>query len=671
MGIDNGELEARPGDPTPFEFGELGEMPESEGPEDDEPLDPSVGKASSVVFPLPVDSLQNDSSSSRFDIDKHVRLALQSQSVAVPKQLWESGVWNSIFSDSPGLDSDIAPAQVMHRPTLPQGPATFDGTAESSKKKPRVQKSFDQVVKFKPDMSWKEQTDAALQSSIKLWYQLIGRWRCECALYIELHVFRWESDALTMLLDIFASRSSYTLRKRALALMHICDYLDANYKEAFPIRESDMYTFLCTERESGAPASRLKGYMQAVTFCRFVLDVSNLESVINSARCKGTTKPRSVVEKNQASRLKVEEVRLFHATLEGDGEIWHKMFCGAALFCLYARSRWGDLMRAEKILVDRDSMGVACYLEARVGSHKTMQAQQHRHQFLPMVATSKGLVESNWIEVWLEIRKMLSLDFSIHGVMPAPLPDGQPSSRPSDSQEAAGWLRLILFGEGAPVEGRKVASHSLKTTTLSFAAKRGLDINLRMQLGYHTQPYRMGLTYSRDGAAASLAALEQLLCEIKLGLFLPDETRIGRIISQSTMTCVSRGPILIKDEDVSAPTEPQVENSAPAVSLVGIAAQTDGLEGSSSSESSSTSGSEMEETSFQPQEEPSRFSPPSAPEGFNMWQHRKSRIIHLMDLGHKVTFVCGRGAGAFHTKDNLNPRYDTPICWSCFNKARQ
>ena len=45
------------------------------------------------------------SSSSHFDIDKHVRLALQSQSVQVPKQVWESGVWSAIFSDDSFTDS--------------------------------------------------------------------------------------------------------------------------------------------------------------------------------------------------------------------------------------------------------------------------------------------------------------------------------------------------------------------------------------------------------------------------------------------------------------------------------------------------------------------------------------------------------------------------------------
>ena len=42
-------------------------------------------------------SQESASSPSHFDIDKHVRLALQSQTVQVPKQVWESGVWSSIF----------------------------------------------------------------------------------------------------------------------------------------------------------------------------------------------------------------------------------------------------------------------------------------------------------------------------------------------------------------------------------------------------------------------------------------------------------------------------------------------------------------------------------------------------------------------------------------------
>ena len=269
--------------------------------------------------------------------------------------------------------------------------------------------------------------------------------------------------------------------------MHVCHYLESVGGNRFPLSERDMYAFLCSERNSGAPSSRLKGFMQAVAFCRF-------DEIVSIARCKGTTKQKNVIEKCQASPLFVKEVKILDDVLISGSDLWQRLLAGAALFCLYSRGRWGDLMRAETVLIDCDSSGVACYLEARVGSHKRTQSQQHRRQFLPMVAPGLGVTDGNWIEQWLKVRNSLSLDFCKDCVMPAPQPDGSPGCRPLESQEAAGWLRLILSGNASPVSDRKVASHSLKATTLSYAAKRGMDINLRMELGYHTQPYRLGLT---------------------------------------------------------------------------------------------------------------------------------------------------------------------------------
>ena len=309
------------------------------------------------------------SSSSHFDIDKHVRLALQSQSVQVPKQVWESGVWSAIFSDVSFADSFNLFGKEPGRPAVPAGHIPQDSVVETSSKRAKRTEGFEQVVRFKPDIAWKEQTDAALQSSVKLWYMAIQRWKKDCSMYIETHEFRWESEALSMLLDIFAARSPYTLRKRALAIMRICDYLEEHALDRFPISERNMYAFLCSERSAGAPASRLKGLMQAVTFCRFVLDLTDLEETVNSARCRGTTRQTNIAEKNQAAPLKVKEVQLPHEVLSKGEDIWFRLFAGAALFCLYARARWGDLMRAEYVLVDCDSSGKACCLEARVGSH--------------------------------------------------------------------------------------------------------------------------------------------------------------------------------------------------------------------------------------------------------------------------------------------------------------
>ncbi len=131
-------------------------------------------------------------------------------------------------------------------------------------------------------------------------------------------------------------------------------------------------------------------------------------------------------------------------------------------------------------------------------------------------------------------------------VLPAPQPDATAGERPLDSQEAAAWLGLLLHGDSNVNPDRKVSNHSLKTTMLSYAARRGLSMDIRLQLGNHTSSHKMGLTYSRDCAAASLMALEQMLCEIKTGLFSPDETRSGRIRNQPEIAFSS--VIEIKDE---------------------------------------------------------------------------------------------------------------------------
>ena len=60
------------------------------------------------------------------------------------------------------------------------------------------------------------------------------------------------------------------------------------------------------------------------------------------------------------------------------------------------------------------------------------------------------------------------------------------------------------------------------------------------------------------------------------------------------------------------------------------------------------------------------FEPPKAPVGFTMWQHSKSKILHWSDYKFPNTFECGRKPGPFHTKEGLNPRWDTGICWRCF-----
>ena len=103
-------------------------------------------------------------SSTSFDIDKSVRVATQSQPVQVPKQIWESGIWSTTFSDADLTESLNVYGQELRRPLSLAGSVPIETAVESSSKRARAIVGYEQVVRFKPDLTWREQTDAALQS---------------------------------------------------------------------------------------------------------------------------------------------------------------------------------------------------------------------------------------------------------------------------------------------------------------------------------------------------------------------------------------------------------------------------------------------------------------------------------------------------------------------------
>ena len=315
----------------------------------------------------------------------------------------------------------------------------------------------------------------------------------------------------------------------------------------------------------------------------------------------------------------------------------------------YCRARWGDLMRSESVVMDYDKEGNLQYLEARTGRHKTMRSQLHRHQFLPMVSPCHGIDGKDWGSVWMEVREKLELQWPPNGlVMPAPGMQGQVTSRPLETQECAAWLRKLV-GSQESSEKRRVSSHSLKSTFLSYAAKRGIGIPERLQLGYHTSNFQMGMVYSRDGAAASIMVLEKLIKEIQNGTFDPDDTRSGRVkaVAQPLGLAGESDVVHVKDE----------------VEVIDIS---DG----SSSQSDSSSTSSEEERPKVIKNQPV-IQPKAAPEGFVMWQHKKLKTLHLMCVDNFRVFACGRMAGPLHEELSVAPQFDTPICGLCFSKAKR
>ena len=215
---------------------------------------------------------------------------------------------------------------------------------------------------------------------------------------------------------------------------------------------------------------------------------------------------------------------------------------------------------------------------------------------------------------------------------------------------------------------RKNPSHSLKCTMLSYLAKRGIDMADRLLLGYHTSPFTMGLTYSRDRMARPLQILN-------CGKFQPDQTRSGRLIpgepeSRGTQSCQDPEAV-VKVESSDDENELNAWDLIPlqqASTLPSEIPEEHALEINDAC--AETSSSEMSEglpveNSFE--NKGNRvFELPKAPPRFVLWQHTKSKILHLTNHRFPNVFAYGRKLGAFHTNQGVQPRWDTGICWRCF-----
>ena len=650
-------------DPLSFVEGHSDSLDFSEVSLDDTADNSQVLEQDSAKGPRQVDAtceegseafLVASSSDQKIDFQSVLQSASQSLTSKPIRNVWENGVWGCIFGNDSLMQAWNSTGFQFYRPQQTLGiPASSDVESQpTSKKMVKISEDYHDVVKFKSDATWQEQCESGWQETIKLWLTMVVRWDHRVHLVKLIANARDDSEACEILSDIFKGRSHKTLRKRALAIGRICNFLDDEFKPPFPCCEQDFYTFMKEDQKGGAPASRLAGYVQAVNFCVHVMGVDELSECENSKRCKGAAKQDVPREVRQAAPLKVADVEKIHSILHTDNG-WNAMFCGAILMAIYSRARWGDLMRCESIIFDPDMDGSIHYVEARVGRHKTRHSQQHRHQFLPMVAPSLGVVVTPWAERWKEIIELLNIKLPPEGcIMPAPDQFGNPCARPLESCEAGAWLRKLLRGKMEIDPCERISSHSCKATLLSYAAKRGIDVADRLQLGYHTGQFRMSMVYSRDGASASLLILEKLLGEIRQKTFLPDVTRSGRIVKTSPSDSAE------KRKEVQVKIESEVVEVASSGSE-------DVLDGTDDSTSSSSDGNEEEV------KQPPMFTPPAAPQGYVMYQHRKLRTLHLMPNHREKIFMCGRPKGLLHTSEGLNPRYDTPICFRCFTNAKQ
>ena len=115
-----------------------------------------------------IEDSQDEASSSHADesvvfanIDNHVRSSFQSLPLEVPKQVWETGIWSTVFSGRSWEDALGLFGGEVRRPVA--SPLQPDiALAGGSLKRKKSAETYKEVVRHKVDISWREQMAAAL-----------------------------------------------------------------------------------------------------------------------------------------------------------------------------------------------------------------------------------------------------------------------------------------------------------------------------------------------------------------------------------------------------------------------------------------------------------------------------------------------------------------------------
>ena len=461
----------------------------------------------------------------------------------VPKLFWQEGFWAEIFN----TEAPIIPAPSFPRLAQPPNVGNAPGASVEAPGPKRARKLtaciFEKVVIDMRVFSWREQREADLCRAFAKWCSVFAAWdSSQVVVARQLSECDTQDACHELLSDYLARKAPSTCVKRANSMLRLNKYA-ASEKLRMPIPEAELYHLLRRGKAGGASLSELRCIMEALTFVRFTFDVECLQGCAKSRRCWGLSTARHANLVSRADPMRVSDTLALHSKLaDEEGPLWDRLMSGAALFCIYARCRWSDMQHIDSLLLEPDEHGFSEFGSAVIDIHKTMHFASKAPRTMELVAVGRGLDGSDWLGTFVGVRKLLECEYAKDfPSMPAPNKQGLPTVRALSSAEAGAWLRELLPERGS----LKTTSHSLKSTLLSFAAKRGIAHLDRLALGGHSHSAHMSDVYARDALARPLRLLAGMLTEIRQGpLFQTQGEPRASPAGSTRQTCVlkSRRP---------------------------------------------------------------------------------------------------------------------------------
>ena len=397
--------------------------------------------------------------------------------------------------------------------------------------------SFCKVVKNVDDLSYVDERAKRRSEAISAWWDLLVTNVSNSTVGRQSTVDATDdtsADVGKELLDAcFSLKSPGTLWKRLYGIKSFYSWhIDNIGPDWLPMRETAAWGYVKYLRDQNAPPTKASTFLEACRFAWYILGVDGAGGIESSLRIKGISAQMKSKKRawQPASTLTLMEVKKLHNILEDtESHITDRLFCGHALHLLYGRSRWSDLLAVQHVFLDECGK----YLELQTQLHKGTKSADTRSKLLPVVTPCEGAVPGNWARIYLSLREECGLGLPMEDpdhMMPAPADETGKSWRERylTSEEGAEFLRIVL---SVPKKsGRRISSHSLKSTTMSWASKFGISLESRAILARHaTSISNPTVLYSRDLLSPVLREYDVMLQAIRQSGFEPDKTRSGMI----------------------------------------------------------------------------------------------------------------------------------------------
>ena len=580
---------------------------------------------------------------------------LQGVGDAELKLPWETGIMREIFSDTDD-DSSMHAVFPFEYLGIPEASATADSVqtttevARSSVRDNLDMPCYSFAIKVRPDRDMFAERDALWERAINKWQQVFEVLSFPGALgeALEFECLYGDADVHGVVLrDALGIKSPRTAIKRAQTMLQFFRWMQSSFSDWDPWNRTRCLQYLATSVDGAPAASRGMALLEALRFSKFVMQIPIPESILGDSQLKGRAQ-RLMLSKEvykPARPLRASEVMELERGMTADLDTIDKYLLGAALFCLYSRSRWSDVQHLDQLWIDRSELNgeIFGFFESRTVFHKTATTLKKKKIFLPIVCPILGITNIDWTSEWLRVLNELGVDLDavpFGALCRAPNSDGRLCKRSCTSEEIGIFLNRFLKVS----KDNSVSPHSLKHTTLAWCSAYGMDEPSRTLLGHHElQGSKSMAVYSRDMLTRPLQAYCAMLSNIRGDHFRPDESRTSRLLDimnlsttdavgqQKASTAVPAMATMGHADDAESeavPTTPLVSEPGREQLAAGSDSETSGI-ASTSSDSSGDSDD---------------GSGGNAHEGFidgPVWRNRKSHVVHRCATRQNQT-QCGR-----------------------------